>query len=266
MLAKMIEDRIAYLTSTIKSMKRYLKKAPSGFMYSTTRKGHTYRFLRTRKPDGRYKTKHIDPLNTPLLTTYADKSLCRKMVPVLEKELNQLKCIKTEILKECESQSIRNSAEYDRFASPEFLHHASIAKRWAEEPYASSSLPIDENRDHKTVTGIYVRSKNEKILGDCITRCGYFYRYEMRVLLQNGDYRYPDFAVYSPYTGRILWIELLGMMDDPEYAQKNIRKIKDYGRIGIIPGINLLTVYDLPGVPFDEEVFEQSLEHMLRCN
>lgn len=266
MLVQAIEERIAYLSNLTKNIKRYLKRAPSGYLYFNRSKGHTYCGVRTKRSDGRYKTKFIDPENTPLLTTYYDKALCKAILPALEAELKELESINTKKLRAGDSVFMEESLRYEAHASSEFLHYSVAAKLWAEESFSANSLPIDAQRQYTTITGIIVRSKIEKIIADCLTRLGYYYRYEMQVVLKNGESRYPDFVVFSPYTGRLLWIEVFGLMDDSDYAVKAIRKMKEYGSIGILPGINFLAVYDLQEIPFNEEGFVRSLEHMLRNN
>ena len=56
----------------------------------------------------------------------------------------------------------------------------------------------------------------------------------------------PDFT-FEDYTRSQFYWEHLGKMDDPEYAERNFRKLRRYYDAGLIPGDNLILSFDRNG-------------------
>lgn len=92
----------------------------------------------------------------------------------------------------------------------------------------------DANLVHLTANGILVRSKNEvivsRILDDLAPGA---WTYE-RPLTVGGWTRRPDFTISTPRGTTVYW-EHLGMLRQPEYAEKWERKKQWYAQGGILP-------------------------------
>ena len=70
-----------------------------------------------------------------------------------------------------------------------------------------------EHLIHKTVSGIYVRSKSESMIALQLYTEKIPFRYECA--LQLGETTlYPDFTILHPKTGEIFYWEHFGMMDE----------------------------------------------------
>ncbi len=101
---------------------------------------------------------------------------------------------------------------------------------WASEDYPSNPYQ-PENKKFRTQTGIYVRSKSEKMIADTLTSYQISYRYEAALHL---DYTiYPDFTIVHPETGKLYYYEHFGMVDNPDYREKMLDKLDMYMRCGI---------------------------------
>ena len=87
-----------------------------------------------------------------------------------------------------------------------------------------------------TNLGEPVRSKNECLFANKLTELGIPYVYEM--ILRNEVS--PDFTVFI--NDRVIFIELLGMMDGDDYPQHLEDKIVKYYSLNIIPGKNLMLI------------------------
>ena len=94
-----------------------------------------------------------------------------------------------------------------------------------------------------------LRSKSEVFIDQALFMNNIPYRYECKLVL-NGNNIYPDFTLLHPVTGKILYWEHFGMMDDFKYAQKALNKIELYNRAGIIPGIDLIMTFETDNKPF----------------
>ena len=92
-----------------------------------------------------------------------------------------------------------------------------------------------------SVCGELVRSKNEGITADLLYFAGIPYSYEAPLqLLDHGCPRvlHPDFTLYLQQ--KTIYMEILGQMDQPEYAAHWLRRRTLYAQNGILLGKNLI--------------------------
>lgn len=95
-----------------------------------------------------------------------------------------------------------------------------------------------------TENGEQVRSKTEKILADKLLKNHIPYVYEPKVVLNDGKYLFPDFAMLNVRLRKTYYHEHFGMMDNPEYSIRTIEKIEEYQRNGYWPGKNMLYTFE----------------------
>lgn len=95
----------------------------------------------------------------------------------------------------------------------------------------------DEGLVHRTRRGELVRSKSELILANMLfVEFGVTdYVYEAELRAPDGSVRYPDFFVEDAAAGMKLYIEHLGLLDDPTYARRWAAKERWYRAQGILP-------------------------------
>ena len=122
--------------------------------------------------------------------------------------------------------------------------------RWQDVPYKRKDFPLDSpelytDRDER------VRSKSEVIIANILLQEGIPYRYEYPVKLKGLGYVHPDFTVLNIRLRKEMYWEHLGMMDDPDYCRKAIRKINTYIRNGILPGSNLILSAETSAQPLN---------------
>jgi hypothetical protein len=92
---------------------------------------------------------------------------------------------------------------------------------------------------HRTTYGTLVRSKSELFIAEKIEerlrQRGVQDFYEVPLVLANGHVRYPDFTIQDDITGAWHYWEHLGMLDNPGYRQRWLRKREEYIKNGILP-------------------------------
>lgn len=71
------------------------------------------------------------------------------------------------------------------------------------------------------------------------------FRYEQVIPIGVREFS-ADFTFEAADKSEFFW-EHAGMMDDPEYAEKHLRKLITYQKVGVLPGSNLLISYDRKG-------------------
>ena len=132
-------------------------------------------------------------------------------------------------------------------------------KMWMDEK-DEGGAGHPENLIHKGSQGKYLRSKSEVIIDMMLYKYGIPFRYEDKLLLDNGIYIYPDFTVRHPITGKRIYWEHFGMMDDREYRNGACKKIRLYCDNGIIPSINLITTFETADHPLDVDRVEKIIK------
>lgn len=139
------------------------------------------------------------------------------------------------------------------YPEDEFVKQWENEKRIWKEKHVVGTEPEIEILTEK---GERVRSKSEKILADKLYMMGVPYIYELPLHLQGHDYVRPDFTVLNKRTHREYYWEHLGMMDNPGYCDKAIRKIESYQRAGHFPGKDLLLTYETSIHPLNSKIAE----------
>ena len=54
------------------------------------------------------------------------------------------------------------------------------------------------------------------------------------------------------------------MMDDPEYAEKAVRKMSEYMKNGLFPGRDLIISYETRSFPMNTKDIQSMINHYLR--
>lgn len=133
-----------------------------------------------------------------------------------------------------------------------------------EEEYEPGVFGEDDRTEFYTILGERVRSKSEKIIADELYRYNIPYRYEMPLELEDWGktvIRRPDFTVISRSSGKKYIYEHFGMMDDPDYVERNMRKLDLYEKNGYILGKNLIVTHETSRSPLNVGVVDSYIEH-----
>ena len=81
------------------------------------------------------------------------------------------------------------------------------------------------------------------------------YKYECPVML-DGRLVYPDFNILNVRKRKELYWEHLGLLDDPDYLEKNLNKLNRYAMNGYFPGDRLILTYETAGSPLNMRIIE----------
>ena len=119
----------------------------------------------------------------------------------------------------------------------------------------SAELP-----EYLTARGERVRSKSENIIADTLLRLKVPYRYEYPINLKtkNGERLtlYPDFTCLNLRTRKELYWEHFGMMDNSEYSEHAVQKLRLYEQNGIVSGKNLIITTETATLPINTKQIE----------
>lgn len=170
----------------------------------------------------------------------------------------------------------RLSLERRNLVSPLILSDDEYAAEWMEKNQAKTELEQayekfteridafgDEDSQIITERGEPVRSKSEKILADKLYLMGVPYLYEKLSNMKGHGHIKPDFRVLNKRTRKEYYWEHFGMMDNPDYCDKAIKKIHLYEKNHIFPGRQLILTYETGKTPLNTRIIEGIIKEYL---
>ena len=140
---------------------------------------------------------------------------------------------------------------------PVEISDAEYIRQWQSYKYESKMISEDVP-EHYTSLGERVRSKSEVMIADTLKQENIPYRYECPLSL-GGKTVYPDFTILRTGDRETIYWEHLGMMDNPEYVQSALRKVRMYEEQGIYPGIRLILTMEIGFIPINITVIRRMI-------
>jgi len=250
---KMLEER-KRLEQQIKSIDLEIKKLPQKKFYCA-KNGKGYKWYESVNGVGRYIPKKK--------RSYAEKLARYKYLQALRQDIIQrIKAINAFLkYQNSESGLAQKMLEHEAYAEllkPYVQSMSEELLEWQNAPYTTNPL-FPEALVCRTKANLFVRSKSEAMIASILFSKKIPFHYEELLSLGEIPY-YPDFTIKHPLTGEIYYWEHLGMVDKPEYAQRNYFKLQNYAMHGIILGVNLIITYETKEHPLDMLQVERILE------
>ena len=241
--SKRLDERIHSLHSQIESL-------PEGKIICAPN-GNVYKWYRS---DG-HKSVYIPKSQRNL----AEQLAIKKYLEQLESDCKQEKIAIDFYLRHHNSSKAEdllvNKPGYQELLSSYFKPHSQEINDWLNAPFEQNPK-YPGNKIHKTSSGNLVRSKSEALIDMILYTNKIPFRYECALRL--GDYTiYPDYTIMHPKTGRIVYWEHFGKMDDPKYNKNVGERLQTYIDYGIIPSIDLITTFETLDRPLSTEEIEK---------
>ncbi len=145
---------------------------------------------------------------------------------------------------------------------PVFEDDASYAEHWQSFTYDKRVFPLDAP-EYITERGERVLSKSEKMLADKFSRMNIPYHYEKPLKLPGYGWVHPDFTLLNIRTRQEFYWEHLGMLDNPAYAEDNVKRLNAYIKAGILPGKQLILTWETKNSPLDWRAVEALIQEFL---
>jgi len=144
-----------------------------------------------------------------------------------------------------------------RIVMPVEVSDEEYAEAWQNYTFQHKEIGNDVP-EHYSNKGERVRSKSEVMIADALAQADIPYRYECPLSL-GSKIIHPDFTILRIADRKQLYWEHLGMMDDPEYVIKNLRRIRLYEQNEIMPGIDLILTMETSLQPINLSVIKQMI-------
>ncbi len=252
----LIIEREKNLTQEIEKRKKRLNKYPEGDL-KIIRNRNSYQYYKRNKgePNGEYI--HKDKPKTIL--ELAQKRYDVKYISSAEKELKLLHSFLNHYnfnpagISESFPWEIKTKMDIAEMTDEEYAIY------WQNIEYKPKG--IDEGVPfHITARGEQVRSKAEEMIANALFSRSIPYKYEYPVTLYNGEIRHPDFTILNIHTRKVVLLEHLGKVDDPDYISRNLSKLRDYEKTGIYLGEELLITMETQKMPLNTQNIEDFLD------
>jgi hypothetical protein len=260
-LQKELVERKELLTSIINTKSISLKSAPQGNLRILKRKNHYQYYLRKDPKDtnGVYIPKKDIKIAASVLQRDYDK----KIIEIASRELSKIE----EYLALLSNNSIEIiidnfSESRKRLIEPVFMSDEEYIREWISKPYEHMNFDEDSDEFYST-SGTRVRSKSEVIIANMLEQYNIPYKYEYPIILNGNHLARPDFTCLNIKTRQLLIWEHLGMMDNPDYADRNIRKLSLYEKSGYIVGKNMIVTFESSHVPPTSNIIRSTIENFL---
>ena len=252
-IINMLDEERKELLVILKRLNYLIAKGPKAIISIRKTHGGSYYYKRTdsSQKNGAYikknDTKEIQPLVQKLYNIKLKEVVIEEQKQI-EECLAILKKTDTdpESVMNCIPQEMREYIDTDIFNDEDEL------EKWRREVFMGEN-PIKFEKTFRTSNGEFVRSKSELIIAEALNKykVPYFYErpfYQISVGSRKSNL-YPDFTCFNRRTGRTYYWEHLGMMDNAEYATKNIRRVMEYSIEGVFPGSELILSFETSEVP-----------------
>ncbi len=238
-----------------------LSQAPEGSLRITS-SGKQVQYMHCTGNDKKSKTQgiYIKKENEELARKLAQKGYDQKVKRIVDRRLKQIQNLNLEY-EEREIEDIYRNIHDERkkLIRAYDMPFEQRVLEWKSIPYVGKEFAKDLPEIY-TKKGERVRSKSEKLIADTLNESGIEYKYECPIELRGYGTVYPDFTIMSRRTGKIVYWEHDGRMDDPKYAEKAVRKINSYIRNGIIPGEKLILTFETEKIALSDDTIYKVIE------
>ena len=275
------QKEISRLEKMHKRIDMFLSGAPEGCLKWQNRNGRTYYYHQYQsdiaksqdekeqpQETANYFRRYIKKRDLKLAQILAQKHYYSSVKPLVQKQLKELKQFVNKYPKEnLEEVYEALSVERKRLVKP--LQESVKQKliQWEDENYEKNTK-FFENLKFETDQGELVRSKSEVIIANLLYQNLHhiLYKYE-RPLELNIDGRskivYPDFTILSKHTGKLIYWEHAGRMDDPYYANDFVKKINTYVMNGLMLGKDVILTYETQNNPLEISVVKRMIKELV---
>ncbi|MBR7020068.1 MAG: hypothetical protein IKI15_03325 [Lachnospiraceae bacterium] len=259
-----LEREIAATKKVIQKVAKEIKKFPRGRLEVGTVRKKYVQFHVVESVNGKAVRSYIPKENMKLVTGLAQKSYEKKLEKAAKRNCKALEQVLRTLKKDDLAMVYEHeSKERKQLITPLIPTDEQYIEQWYQEHPGGQNSYV-KTTAYTTIRGETVRSKSEKMIADAYYMAGVPYVYEPTVILPNGRTRYPDFAVLNVRLRKTYYHEHFGMMDDEEYRQNAILRIREYNKNGYVEGQEMLITFEGENIPFDQEELAELIRTSLQ--
>ena len=255
-------ERKEFLERKLEECDRKLANAPPGRLHVSCSNGRTQYYYREKPSDK--KGAYLRKEKRHLVSLLQQKDYCLHLHKTITQELKAIDAY----LKYMPDMSADDV--YDRLpvyrrelTDPLIESDLQFMEKWKQTGFKQKEMPEDFE-GYVTENEEIVRSKSELIIANSLKKADIPYRYECPLRLRGIGIVHPDFTVLDIRTKQEVYWEHLGMMDDPEYADKAVHKINAYIKNGFCPGQRLIVTMETQACHINTHAIRDMIETIFR--
>ena len=260
-----LNERLITIEKIIRIKEKNLENAPNGRLRISIEENNTRYYF--RHEGGNTNGKYLRTPNNVLVKQLAQKTYDEKILKNLKTEsfyLNKL----CQFYKKNDVNRIfqKLTEERKKLVEPITLENDKYAQKWLQEKekfLENSSLPPSD-KDFFTDKGEHVRSKSEVIIANILDRMGVPYCYEFPLKLKNNVTVHPDFCCLNLRTRKEIFWEHFGMMDENNYSENAVKKIRDYTENGYFAGDSFIYTMETSEQSLNTKEIEKIVKNYLK--
>ena len=256
-----LSQRKIFLQNLVKQKNLALSHAPEGFLRICNYKNKPRYYYRDNPQD--FNGHYIRSEDSYLAAQLAQKDYDSKILVSARKELKAIDTFYS-LMPHHTVEDIYSTLHPARqsLISPIQLSDEQYIKYWQSYKYPQKPFAEDMPTLY-TSNGERVRSKSEIMIADLLHREKVPYRYECPLYLNGHGTIHPDFTLLRISDRKELYWEHLGIMDDPEYAEKAVHRINSYIQNEIFPGDRLILSFETRYNPLNSKIILQMIQQYL---
>ena len=253
----MIENSIEKILSELEKLNGTVSE-PVKLRAVKHRDGYQY-FLRREKSDtnGEYIRKE----EITKAITLAKIEYDEKLLVFLRNAKNALeKCIASEVINPYEAALNEISSGKRVLIESHYLSDEDYIKRWKEQEY--ECLFFKEGYpEYYTRKGLRVRSKSEVIIADILDELSIPFLYEKPLQLKKKTV-HPDFTLLNIKERNEVYWEHFGMMDDRDYRDEALLKIREYEANGLYQHNSVIWTFESGKYPINTRDIRKMIKNL----
>ena len=249
-----MEYELLEIEQLINELQVYLNESIEGTLRVTHNHGSVQFYHNKKKGDT--KGEYIKKKDENIAVRLAQQDYDRKFIQYLMNKRTMLKnllgSIKEISDKKIDDMNIYNSLSVDRkrLVDSHIIDDITYKEEWIKDNYLGKGF-TENDPEIITEKGERVRSKSEKLIADKLYMMDIPYRYECPITLRGIGKIYPDFTILKVESRKEVILEHFGMMDNPDYSDKAIKKINMLEKNGYNMGDNLLCTFETSKTPIN---------------
>ena len=254
-----VNARKAELESMIKELEQKIAEAPEGGL-RVLKRNKSFQYYWRKKPQDKNGV-FIPKREIAIATKLAQRDYNQLVLQIAKEELSIINSYESMLINESVEKAIeRFNDGRKRLLEPISISDKEYVDLWQDEEY--EHFGFDDTNEYYSVNGLRVRSKSEVIIANLLEHYEIPYKYEYPLTMGKSLTR-PDFICLNVRARKEYVWEHFGMMDDPEYANKNIKKISIYEQNGYHAGNNMILTFESSQVPLNSNIIKDKIEQYL---
>jgi hypothetical protein len=250
---RILEEKSKSLRERAYKSKDEAANLPDGYILCKKTDGKPRLYRRIKLANSKYKDSYLGKADEELKRQLAKRMFLEKMTDAQIKSA-ELIDRSVQLLKQAEATC---SAKKVLDQLPEGVEAFVDVSEKVDQGKIEKFMDVPSNmmkNPHKINTGLItkqgeeVRSKSELIIANMLFDAGIPYHYELILAFdaQPGfmDVVYPDFTAMNIRTGKVMYWEHFGMMDNQQYFNEYVRKMENYSAYGYLPGRDVILSFE----------------------